>query len=119
MPSYRTDRPGVALKSSLETLIGKAREKELADLGFMVLCDCEDTPYAAFFANPSIQKPKEYLNDTPASTNARMSAMLQYILCARGSPIISRPLPATRWAAFARRPPCRRTAVLDPAIRGQ
>jgi type VI secretion system protein ImpC len=80
-PSFRTDRPGVALKSPVETMIGEAREKELSDLGFIALCDCEDTPYAAFFGNQSIQKPKVY-DDQLATTNARMSSMLQYILCA-------------------------------------
>jgi type VI secretion system ImpC/EvpB family protein len=80
-PSFCSDRPGVALKSSVEVNIGEAREKELSDLGFVALCDCEDTPYAAFFANQSLQKPKVY-DDELATTNARLSAMLQYILCA-------------------------------------
>jgi type VI secretion system protein ImpD len=80
-PWFVTDRPGVALKPPVETMIGEYREKELSDLGFIALCDCEDTPYAAFFANPSIQKPKVY-DDPLATANARISAMLQYVLCA-------------------------------------
>ncbi len=81
VPWFHTDRPGVAFKSPVETMIGECREKELSDLGFIALCDCEDTEYAAFFANPSIQKPKVY--DAPLATaNARISAMLQYVLCA-------------------------------------
>ena len=62
-------------------MISEAREKELSDLGFIALCDCEDTEHAAFFANQSIQKPRVY-DDEVATVNARMSAMLQYILCA-------------------------------------
>lgn len=80
-PWFATDRPGVAWKPPVETMIGEYREKELSDLGFIALCDCEDTEYAAFFANPSIQKPKVY-NDSVATANARISAMLQYVLCA-------------------------------------
>lgn len=81
VPSFHTDRPGVAMKGSVEAMIREEREKELSDLGFISLCHCEDTEYAAFFANSSLQKPKVY-NDPIASTNARMSAMLQYTLCA-------------------------------------
>ena len=80
-PSFRTDRPGTALVGTLETRIGEAREKELSDLGFIAACECQDTAYAAFFANPSIQEAKTY-DDELATVNARMSAMLQYILCA-------------------------------------
>jgi type VI secretion system protein ImpD len=79
-PWFATDRPGVAWKPPVETMIGEYREKELSDLGFIALCDCEDTEYAAFFANPSIQKPKVY-DDAVATANARISAMLQYLLC--------------------------------------
>ena len=49
-------------------------------MGFIPLCHCYDTNYSAFYGTPSIQQPKKY--DEPAATiNARMSAMLQYILC--------------------------------------
>jgi type VI secretion system ImpC/EvpB family protein len=82
VPSYPTDGPGVALKYSVETVIREDREKELSDLGFIALCPCEDTPYSAFFANPSLHRPKVYLGDELATTNARISAMLQYIFCA-------------------------------------
>jgi len=79
--SFRTDRPGVAVKYSVDSIISEARDKELSDLGFITLCDCEDTEYSAFFANQSIQRPKVY-NDQAATTNARISSMLQYVLCA-------------------------------------
>jgi type VI secretion system ImpC/EvpB family protein len=79
--SFGTDRPGVATKCSVDSIISEARDKELSDLGFITLCDCEDTEYSAFFANQSIQKPKVY-HDEAATTNARISSMLQYVLCA-------------------------------------
>jgi type VI secretion system ImpC/EvpB family protein len=78
--SFSTDRSGIAPKCSTEVIITDAQEKELGDLGFIPLCHCHDTEYAAFYGNQSIQKPKEY-DELPAMMNARLSAMLQYILC--------------------------------------
>ena len=80
--SFRTDRPAVAVKCSVDTIVSEARDKELGDLGFIALCDCEDTEYSAFFANQSVQKPKAYNRNQAATTNAQMSSMLQYVLCA-------------------------------------
>jgi len=52
----------------------------LSELGFIPLCRCQDTDRSAFYGMPSVQKPKKY--DEPAATaNARISAMLQYLLC--------------------------------------
>lgn len=77
---FSTDAQGIALKSSTEVAVVDALENELANLGFMSLCDCVDTEFSAFYACPSIQKPKVY-DDAAATRNARMSAMLQYMLC--------------------------------------
>lgn len=56
------------------------QEKELSDQGFVPLCHLPGTADAAFYTTPSIQKPKSY--DEPGATaNARLSAMLQYMLC--------------------------------------
>ena len=52
----------------------------MGELGFIPLCHCADTEFSAFYGNQSAQKPKKY--DEPAATmNARLSAMLQYMLC--------------------------------------
>ena len=78
--SFTTDRRGVATKCSTDVIITDAQEQELDELGFIPLCHCHDTNYSAFYGTTSIQKPKKY--DEPAATvNARLSAMLQYILC--------------------------------------
>jgi len=79
--SFQTDPSGTAIKCSTETIVDERREKELNDLGFLALCDCEDTDFCAFFATQSLQKPKAY-DDELATVNAQMSAMLQYIFCA-------------------------------------
>ena len=78
--SFATDKRGVATKSSTDAVISDQREKELGDLGFIPLCQCPDTNVSAFFGNQSIQQPRTY--DRPEATaNARLSAMLQYLLC--------------------------------------
>lgn len=62
-------------------LITDTMERELADLGLMSLCHCFETPFAAFHSNPSLQQARQH-SDKGASANARISAMLQQILCA-------------------------------------
>jgi type VI secretion system protein ImpD len=77
---FTTDRRGVAPKCSTDAIITDAQEHELSELGFIPLCHCADTELSAFFTNQSVQKPRVY--DEPAATmNARISAMLQYMLC--------------------------------------
>jgi type VI secretion system protein ImpD len=78
--SFLTDRTGVAVKCSTEVIITDGREKELEELGFIPLCHCQDTEFSAFYSNGSVQKPKKY-DDPKATANARLSSMLQYILC--------------------------------------
>jgi type VI secretion system ImpC/EvpB family protein len=79
--SFGTDRAGIALKSGTDVVIGSLQERELADLGFMPLCACQGTEFSAFFSNASIHKPAAFA-EADANTTARMSAMLQYVLCA-------------------------------------
>jgi len=62
-------------------LITDSMERELAELGLMSLCHCYETPFAAFHSNPSLQQARQHA-DKSASANARISAMLQQILCA-------------------------------------
>jgi len=77
---FTTDAPGVAPKCSTDVIVTDRQEPDLSDLGFMPLCHCKDTEFLAFYANQSAQKPKKY-DDPAATTNARVSAMLQYTLC--------------------------------------
>lgn len=80
-PSLATDAPGLLCAPSTEVIITDDQEKELTELGFIPLCHCRDTEYAAFYSNQSVQSPMQY-DALPARINARLSAMLQYILCA-------------------------------------
>jgi type VI secretion system ImpC/EvpB family protein len=78
--SFGTDRLGIAVKTSTEVIITDNREKELDELGFIPLCHCQDTEFSAFYTTASAQKPAVY-DDPRATANARISSMLQYILC--------------------------------------
>jgi type VI secretion system protein ImpC len=79
--TFRTDEGDVALKCPTEIAITDRREKELNDLGFIALCHCKGTDYAAFFGGATAQKFKAY-NTDQANANARLSAQLPYVLAA-------------------------------------
>ena len=77
--TFTTDEGDVALKCPTEIAITDRREKELNDLGFISLCHCKGTDYAAFFGGQTTNKPKVY-DTSQANANARISAVLPYIL---------------------------------------
>jgi type VI secretion system ImpC/EvpB family protein len=78
--SFHTDSSGVAMRSSVEVAVSDTQEAELCDLGFIPHSHCKDTPYSVFYSNQSVHKPKVY-DDPVATANAKISAMLQYVLC--------------------------------------
>jgi type VI secretion system ImpC/EvpB family protein len=78
--SFATDRRGIAPRCSTDIIITDEQEKELDDLGFIALCHAQDTEFSAFYGNSSIQKPRTY-DDPKATANARLSTLLQYLLC--------------------------------------
>jgi type VI secretion system protein ImpC len=77
--TFKTDQGDIALKCPTEVAITDRREKELSDLGFISLCHCKGTDYAAFFGGQTTNRPKLY-NTNEANANARISSMLPYIL---------------------------------------
>jgi len=79
--TFKTDEGDIALKCPTEIAITDRREKELNDLGFIALCHCKNTDYAAFFGGATTNKPKLY-NTNQANANSRISALLPYVLCA-------------------------------------
>jgi type VI secretion system protein ImpD len=79
--SFSTDRPGVAAQPSVEIRLTSAQERRLAELGLIPIGVVPYTPYLVFNTNSSLHQPTTY--DRPAAArNARLSAMLQYVLCA-------------------------------------
>lgn len=78
--SFATDRPGLAFKYPTAAYLTERQENDLCEFGFLPLANCQYTPYSAFFGSASVQRSQAY--DAQAATiNARMSAMIQYVLC--------------------------------------
>jgi type VI secretion system ImpC/EvpB family protein len=78
--SFDTDPERVAPRPSTDVQLTDRLEKELGELGFIPLCHCPDTDLAVFAGAQSVQKPAKY-DEPSATTNARLSSMLQYMLC--------------------------------------
>lgn len=83
LPAYTfdTEEGDLALNCPTQVSITDRREKELNDLGFMVICHCKGTNKAAFFGGQTTNKPKMYLTDS-ATANARISSLLPYMMSA-------------------------------------
>jgi type VI secretion system protein ImpD len=78
--SHRTDSEGIAFKPTTNVVITDAIEKNISELGFIPLCQGYLSPYTTFYNNQSIHKPKKY-NTLDVNTNAKISSMLQHVLC--------------------------------------
>lgn len=78
--TFNTDADDIAIKPVTDVVITDVKERELSDLGLIPLCQCYDTPFAAFYGNQSVRKPKRQSNQQ-GEVNARLSAMLQHVLC--------------------------------------
>lgn len=81
LASFETDKEQIAYKPITDVLITDTLEREISDLGLIPLCQCYDTPYSAFYSNPSLQRPHKY-STRNEEINAKLSAMLQHVLCA-------------------------------------
>jgi type VI secretion system protein ImpD len=77
---FHTDADDIAIKPVTDVLITDTKEREISDLGLIPLCQCYDTPYAAFYNNQSVQSAKRF-NTKEANINAKLSGMLQHVLC--------------------------------------
>lgn len=79
--TYTSSSGSIELFCPTEISITDRREKELNDLGFISLCHCKGTGKAAFFGGQTTNQPKKYFSDS-ANANAKISAMLPYMLAA-------------------------------------
>ena len=79
--TFNTPSGDLSLKCPTEVAITDRREKELNDLGFISLCHKKNTDMAVFFGGQTTNKAKLY-NTNEANANARISAMLPYVLAA-------------------------------------
>jgi type VI secretion system protein ImpD len=79
-PHYSVDSSATWPKSVTPTVLTDSMERQLSELGFITLSQGYNSEYAAFTNCPSIQKPQNY-GSKSANANARISSMLQHILC--------------------------------------
>ena len=79
--TYKTSEGDVTMTCPTQVTITDRREKELNDLGFMAICHCKGTTKAAFFGGQTTNQPKKYFSAS-ANANAKLSAMLPYMLAA-------------------------------------
>lgn len=77
---FDTDSEYIAIKPITDVIITDVKERQLSELGMVPLCQCYDTPFAAFYSNQSVHKP-DPARSKEAEVNARLSAMLQHVLC--------------------------------------
>ena len=89
LDEFTTDSPELIQKPSTEVIITDTAERELGNLGFIPLCKSYDTPFSAFYGNQSIQEPQHQGKTKTSrfvmsfdSVNAKISSMLQHVLCA-------------------------------------
>ncbi len=78
--SFGSDRGGLQNKRNTDLVIGEEFEQQLVELGFLPLSQCSATAESAFFAAPSLQKPKEYQSED-ATSNSLLSTSIEVMLC--------------------------------------
>ncbi len=78
---FRTEPLGNASRPMTDFIIDDLFEHKLASAGFLPLCSLKNTSLGAFYSSYTCQLPKEY-NTIEASMSARLSSMLNYMLCA-------------------------------------
>ncbi|GLQ31853.1 type VI secretion system contractile sheath large subunit [Litoribrevibacter albus] len=77
---YETTKYQPYFKPSVNVLVGDRLESELSDNGFIPLSAIPYSEHCAFFSNASVQSPPTF-DKAVANVNARLSSMLQYIMC--------------------------------------
>lgn len=78
--SFANDIYQQEAKPPLDLLVTSKFEKQFSELGFIPASSVTNTEHIVFYSNASVQKTKNY-ESSAANINARLSSMLQYILC--------------------------------------
>ena len=78
-PAFSTGEAD-AYRRPLEVELADKKQKALEELGFIALSPCRMTPFAAFLGMPSTNLTSGALSPTEGA-NARLSSMLQYVMC--------------------------------------
>ena len=78
---FGTEYHGSSAQPPVEVRLNSMQEQELSELGFVPLVDLPYTNHLVFNTNPSLHAPERF-DRLAASQNARLAAMLQYVMCA-------------------------------------
>lgn len=79
---FETDASGIASRPVTDVVITDSLERELSEYGLIPLCQCYGLPYSAFYSNHSLQHTARSRSRNRGGFNARLSGMLQHVLCA-------------------------------------
>lgn len=77
---FNDDRARVTPRAATDVQIDDFTERELSDQGFIPLCSYHSSEHAVFYSNSSAHEPPRYDSEI-ANINAKLSAMIQYMLC--------------------------------------
>ena len=77
---FEGDRRRVAVRPATDIQLDDLAERELSDYGFIPLCSRHSAGHSAFYSNSSLHEPANYGSEI-ANINAKLSAMIQYMLC--------------------------------------
>lgn len=77
---FNSDRSRIATRAATEVQIDDFTERDLSDLGFIPLCSYHSAEHTVFYSNSSAHEPIKYGSEI-ANINAKLSAMIQYMLC--------------------------------------
>ena len=77
---FATDLHGIAAQAPIEIRLSNVQEQQLAELGMVPLSAAPYSPALLLNTNASLHAPPRY-DRVEATWNARISSMLQYVLC--------------------------------------
>jgi type VI secretion system protein ImpD len=78
---FGTESEGLSAQAPVEVRLTSTQEQQFCDLGLVPISTTYLSASAIFNSNQSLHAPPHYSNES-ARQNARLAAMLQYVLCA-------------------------------------
>ena len=76
----RFEKNNISPRPATNAQLDDFLERQLSDLGFIPLCSYHSVEHSVFYSNSSLHKAMEYKSEV-ATANARLSSMIQYMLC--------------------------------------
>jgi type VI secretion system protein ImpD len=76
----RFEKNNISPRPATKAQVDDFLERELSDLGFIPLCSYHSVENSVFYSNSSLHKSAEYTSEI-ATANAKLSAMIQYMMC--------------------------------------